>query len=100
MGFTSGGYSTQRGLGRAPIQEIRDCSFSFESLRSLLRKPLFPAKWIISELPVNRPIAGKRRRNEARLGGVCAARLPKGIWAAGDYCCSRDARRIDQGRST
>ncbi len=30
MGFTSGGYTTQRGLGRAQFQEIRDCSFSFE----------------------------------------------------------------------
>src|SRR6266571_8696063 len=43
-----------KGVGPGPIQEIRDCSFSFESLRSLLRKPLFPAKWIISELFVIR----------------------------------------------
>src|SRR5258708_40226814 len=41
-----------KGVGPGPIQEIGDCSFSFERLRSLLRKPLFPAKWIISELPV------------------------------------------------
>src|SRR5260370_169511 len=43
-----------KGVGPGQIQEIRDCSFSFESLRSLLRKPLFPAKWIISELLVTR----------------------------------------------
>src|SRR6266446_6131604 len=49
-----------KGVGPAPIQEIRDCSFSFESLRSLLRKPLFPANWIIPELLVIHPRSKQR----------------------------------------
>src|SRR5207248_2690557 len=48
MGFTSGGYIMQSGPG--PIQEIRDCSFSFESLRSFLRKLLFRSGSFSSEL--------------------------------------------------
>src|SRR5438128_11933814 len=58
MGFTSGGYIMQRGLGRAQFGKLETVASRFESLRSLLRKPLFPAKWIISELSVVLAIGG------------------------------------------
>jgi hypothetical protein len=60
MGFTSGGYIMQSGLGRAQFRKLETVASRLSKLRSLLRKPLFPAKWIISELPVIRPpAAGK-----------------------------------------
>src|SRR5258708_22504442 len=54
MGFTSGGYTMQRGLSRAQFRKLETVASRLSHCGSLLRKPLFPAKWIISELPVTR----------------------------------------------
>ncbi len=51
MGFTSGGYTT--GLGRAQFRKLETVASRLSHCDHF--KPLFPAKWIISELPVNRP---------------------------------------------
>jgi hypothetical protein len=51
MGFTSGGHTT--GLGRAQFRKLETVASRLSHCDHF--KPLFPAKWIISELPVIRP---------------------------------------------
>src|SRR5712692_9912122 len=52
MGFTSGGYIMQRGLGRAQFRKLETVASRLSHCDHF--KPLFPAKWIISELLVIR----------------------------------------------
>ncbi len=56
MGFTSGGYLMQRGFGRAQFRKLETVASRLSHCDHF--KPLFPAKWIISKLPVTRVQSG------------------------------------------
>ncbi len=61
MGFTSGGYTT--GLGRAQFRKLETVASRLSHCDHF--KPLFPAKWIISELPVIRQRSANTGRHSA-----------------------------------